>query len=90
MTHKEQAIKLFDMYADEFNFDDTYRSYRKQSKQCAIIVVNQIIEALGRLNVEILHTDYGANLTEINGEIKTNYESHIIWWNEVIKEIENL
>lgn len=90
MTHKKQAQELFDMYADEFNFDDTYSSYRIQSKKCAIIVVNQIIKALGRLNVEILHTDYGANLTEINGEIRTNYESHVIWWNEVINEINKI
>lgn len=90
MTHKEQAQELFDMYADEFNFDDTYSSYRVQSKKCAIIVVNQIIKGLGRLNIEILHTDYGANLTEINGEIRTNYESHVIWWNEVINEIKKL
>ena len=87
MTHKQQAIELFNMYADEFNFDDTYRSYRAQSKQCAIILVNQIIKSLGRLNVEILHNEYCDSLKEINIEIKTNYESHVIWWNEVIKEI---
>lgn len=90
MTHKEQAIELFNMYADEFNFDDTYRGYRAQSKKCAIIVVNQIIEALGRLNVEILHNEYCDNLKEINVEIRTNYESHVMWWNEVINEIEKI
>lgn len=90
MGHKEQAKELFDMYADEFNFDDTYSSYRAQSKKCAIIVVNQIIKALGKLNVEILHNEYCDSLTEINVEIRTNYESHVIWWNEVINEIKKL
>ena len=90
MTHKQQAEKLFRMYADEFNFDDTYRSYREQSKKCAIIVVNQIIEQCGKLNVEILHTEFGERLNQINGQIKTNYAPFVIYWNEVKKEIEKL
>lgn len=43
MTPQEKAKELYDKYADEFNFDDTYRSYREQSKQCALIVVNEIL-----------------------------------------------
>lgn len=43
MTPKEKAKQLFDMYADEFNFDDTYRGYKEQSKQCALIVVDEIL-----------------------------------------------
>jgi hypothetical protein len=43
---EEKAKELFDKFADEFNFDDTYRSYREQSKQCALIVVDEIITAL--------------------------------------------
>lgn len=43
MTPKEKAKQLFDRYADEFNFDDTYRGYKEQSKQCALIVVDEII-----------------------------------------------
>ena len=46
MTPKELAKELFDKFADEFNFDDTYRSYREQSKQCALIVVEEILTAL--------------------------------------------
>ena len=46
MTPKELAKVLFDKFADEFNFDDTYRSYREQSKQCALIVVEEILTAL--------------------------------------------
>ena len=45
MIPKEKAKELFDKYADEFNFDDTYRGYREQSKQCALITVNEIIES---------------------------------------------
>jgi hypothetical protein len=47
---KEKAKELFDKYADEFNFDDTYRGYREQSKQCALIVVNECIELHFNLN----------------------------------------
>jgi ribosomal protein S17E len=42
MTPQEKAKELFNKYADNFNFDDTYRSYRQQAKQCALIAVNEI------------------------------------------------
>ena len=90
MTPKEKAKELFHKYADEFNFDDTYRGYKEQSKQCALIAIDEIIKGLERLNVEILHTEYGDKLNEINGEIKTNYNLHVIYWNEVKKEIKKL
>jgi hypothetical protein len=45
MTPQEKAKQLFDKYADEFNFDDTYRGYREQSKQCALIAVQEIINS---------------------------------------------
>ena len=44
MTPQEKAKELFAKYADEFNFDDTYRGYKQQSKQCALIVVDEIIK----------------------------------------------
>ena len=43
MNPQEKAIELFDKYADDFNFDSTYRGYKEQSKKCAIIVVDEII-----------------------------------------------
>ena len=43
---KEKAIELFNKYADEINFDDTYRGYKKQSKQCALIAVEEIINSI--------------------------------------------
>jgi hypothetical protein len=47
MTPKEKAEELFDKYADEFNFDDTYRGYREQSKQCALITCNEVLGYMG-------------------------------------------
>jgi hypothetical protein len=44
MTAKEKAIELFNKYADEMNFDDTYRGYKQQSKQCALIAVDEILK----------------------------------------------
>lgn len=44
MTPKEKAKELFHRYADEFNFDDTYRGYREQSKQCALVAVDEIVK----------------------------------------------
>ena len=43
MTSKEKAIELYHRYADEFNFDDTYRGYKEQSKQCALIAIDEIL-----------------------------------------------
>ena len=44
MEAKDKAKELFDKYADEFDFDDTYRGYREQSKQCALIAVDEILD----------------------------------------------
>lgn len=46
MTPQEKAKELVAKYADEFNFDDTYRGYKQQSKQCALIVVNEILNLM--------------------------------------------
>jgi hypothetical protein len=44
MTPKDKAEELFNKYADEFNFDSTYRDYKQQSKQCALIAVDEILK----------------------------------------------
>jgi hypothetical protein len=43
MTAEEKAQELFNKYADGFNFDSTYRDYKQQSKQCALIAVDEIL-----------------------------------------------
>ena len=43
MTPKEKAEELFNKYADDFNFDSTYRGYREQSKKCALIAVDEVL-----------------------------------------------
>lgn len=43
MTPKQKAFELFNKYADEINFDDTYRGYKHESKKCALISVDEII-----------------------------------------------
>ena len=55
MTPKEKAEELYNKYADEFNFDDTYRSYREQSKQCALIAVDEIINIIDAEDQFILY-----------------------------------
>ena len=74
---KEKAKELFNKYADEFNFDDTYRGYREQSKQCALIAVDEIINTL---NSDIRDLD-------VRGNILLDL---IEYWREVKQEIENL
>jgi hypothetical protein len=71
MEAKDKAIELFNKYADGFNFDDTYRGYKEQSKKCAIIVVNEIISTIlldyMRVNNKMQTVDYWEDVrTEIN------------------------
>jgi len=75
MTPQEKAKELFDKYADEFNFDDTYRGYREQSKQCALITVNEIMK-------ECYNWAGGEN---IEYDIK-----RFQYWQQVKEEIEKL
>jgi len=77
MEAKEKAKELVDKYADEFNFDDTYRGYREQAKQCALIVVDEIINTL---NSDIRDLD-------VRGNILLDL---IDYWREVKQEIEQL
>ena len=77
MTPKEKAKELYNKYADEFNFDDTYRSYREQSKQCALIAVDETIRTL---NEDIRDLD-------VRGNILLDL---IDYWREVKQEIEKL
>ena len=74
MTPKEKAKELFDKYADEFNFDDTYRGYKEQSKQCALISCDEILSLMIKFH---------------NRHIEDN-SNEIIFWEEVKQEIEKL
>jgi len=78
MTPKEKAEELFHKYADEFNFDDTYRGYREQSKQCALMSVDEIIKAL-------VEYDNRNNTYELQ-----NMDRDFNYWEQVRIEIENL
>jgi hypothetical protein len=46
MTPKEKAKELFDKYAYNINFDSTYDDCIGQSKQCALIAVDEILKAV--------------------------------------------
>lgn len=77
MTPKEKAQELFHKYADDFNFDDTYRGYREQSKQCALIAVDEIFEFM-KMDDEYTDTAYNAN------------SKWVQYWIEVKQEIQKL
>lgn len=75
MTPKEKAIELFDTYYYEFDFNTVrVNKQRKLAKQCALIAVDEIIEAT---KTEIDRPDY-------NGVVLDKY------WQEVKTELENL
>jgi intein/homing endonuclease len=74
MTPKEKAIELYDKYAGEFNFDDTYRDYKEQSKQCALILCNELI----------------ANSRDIAMVYDLSFDESENYWTKVKQEIELL
>ena len=87
MTPQEKAKELFDKYADEFNFDDTYRGYREQSKQCALIVVDEILKSEPRYPSNVDWDDAGATHQYY---YEAQREEAAIYWEEVLQEIEKL
>ena len=87
MTPQEKAKELFDKYADEFNFDDTYRGYREQSKQCALIVVDEILKSEPRYPSNVDWDDVGATHQYY---YEAQREEAARYWEEVKQEIEKL
>ena len=87
MTPQEKAKELFDKYADEFNFDDTYRGYREQSKQCALIVVDEILKSEPRYPSNVDWDDAGATHQYY---YEAQREEAARYWKEVKQEIEKL
>ena len=91
MQPKEKAKQL---YIEMIKWQDDSNIYLQReisnisAKKCALIAIEEIINSLGRLNVEILHI--GVDFSHLITELRSNYNSHIIYWNEVKKEIENL
>jgi len=87
MTPKEKALELYNKYADEFNFDDTYRSYREQSKKCALIVVDEIIKSEPRYPSNVDWDDAGGSFQYYYEAQREEAERY---WEGVKKEIENM
>ena len=92
MTPKEKANDLVDNYRIVLQITDTEVGEEilctLVAKSCAKIAVDETIKALGRLNVDILHT--GVDYSHLITEIRTNYTSHVMYWNEVKNEIEKI
>ena len=83
MTPKEKAQELVDKYFKLLNYefgDLVYSLYDKQPHKCALIAVDEIIDATtkrwGGMNPE---TGFVVNNVEVNP-----------WWQEVKQEINNL
>jgi hypothetical protein len=70
MTPKEKAEELYHKYADEFNFDDTYRGYKEQSKQCALITVNEMLYTVEGLEDSV----WSISATDFLKEVKQELE----------------
>lgn len=62
----------------------------EEAKQCALISVDEIIDAYKYLNVEVLHNEFGEILDKINGEIRIKYAEFVMYWQQVKEEIVNL
>lgn len=92
MTPKEKAINLFNKhYLLILEIDNDLSQeiiISILAKKNALLTVDEIIASLGRLNVEILHI--GIDFSNLITELRSNYNSHVIYWNEVKNEIEKL
>ena len=91
MTPKEKAKELVNSFYQPLGYlkcsvcsDEMW----EHAKQCALIAVDEVITSLGKLNVEILHI--GIDFSNLITELRSDYNLHIIYWNEVKKEIEKL
>ena len=76
MTPKEKARELFNKYADYMNFDNTYANYIEQSKKCALIAVDEVLE-----NVNYFFTEL-----EKDG-LPNKFDDEIEYWQEVKQQI---
>ena len=89
MTPTEKSyelIKFFDKIHIDSNTNIAYTFNHftiVEKKKLLINFIDEIIKEVGKLNIEILHTEYGDKLTEINGEIRTNYNAFVLYWNGV-------
>ena len=97
MTPKEKAIELISLFDTKQYFDEnknvlyTFEHFTIDDKKRTVkMFIEQIINAVGKLDVEVLHTQYGDKLTEINGQIRTNYNLNVLYWQQVKEEIVNL
>ena len=93
MTPKEKAKELIDKF--NFSIDHNTKVYTiyqipDESKRCALIAVDEVIDAYQYLNVEVLHTEFGEILDKINGEIRIKYAEFVMYWQQVKQEIVNL
>lgn len=89
MTPKEKAKDFVDSFRDYANGTDTYDQYspfteKQNAKQCALIAVNEIIEAT---KYELSHAK--AYLDGRDSEIITEVY-YSAYWQEVKQEIEKL
>jgi len=88
-TPQEKAyelIKFLDtiQYDYDKNIAYTFNHFTiEEKKKLLIKFIDEIINEVGKLNVEISHTEYGEKLTEINGEVRTNYKAFVLYWNAV-------
>jgi hypothetical protein len=91
MMHKEIAMQI---YMEILNVMPESHIYIERkiisvpAKKIALIMVDKIIDSLSRLNIEILHT--GIDFSNLTIELRTNYNLHVINWNEIKNEINNL
>ena len=94
MTPKQKAEELVDKY--RILLQDTDTEVGEEilctlvAKSCAKIAVDEIIKEVGKLNIEILHTEWGDKLAEINAEIRTNHTFFVIYWQQVKTEINKI
>ena len=84
MTPREKAIELVNKYwITDFNI------YEKESKQCALIAVDELIDANKKCSYTIDYTNT-LHAKDLDAKVRSEIELFFIYWESVKQEIKNL
>lgn len=90
MTPQEKAKEIYCHYTDALNIRDLQTTANPFAKQCALICMKEIIEALyeyDEITEKYLKEEFG---TDYFSTVLQNMDSDFRYWDQVKQEIEKL
>jgi len=87
MTPENKAKEILNSFygiLDAYSENDFYNEY---VKECAINAVEILINNSKQIEYNVMHTNYGQKLIDINGEIVSKYSDFVLYYLRVKDEI---